>query len=222
MHALVFVLGFGIVFTLLGASVGLLAATVGSDDQYFVRDHEDVLAKIAGVVLIVMGLNLVGVIKVPWLYRTYSFEGFGASPHMAAVAAGAGGGSGTIAMGGGGDGWGGMRYAKSLGVGAAFAVGWVPCIGPVLGAIFGLAAEAGDVAKGAYLLMVYSLGLGVPFVITGMAVVPVTTFLRKYRPVLPLVEILMGTLVIFVGALIFLDELTVFNRYFDFFGFSQI
>ena len=128
-----------------------------------------------------------------------------------------------MTMGGGGRGVSsGLGYVKSAGVGAAFAVGWTPCIGPVLGTILTLSASTADVAQGMYLLLVYSLGLGVPFIITAFAVVPVTSFLRRYRWALPIVEITMGVLVIFVGSLIFLDELTIFNRYFDFFGLSQI
>jgi cytochrome c-type biogenesis protein len=118
-------------------------------------------------------------------------------------------------MGGGGPRAGGLNYGKSFGVGAAFAVGWTPCLGPVLGAIFTLSASSADVAQGFWLLLVYSLGLGLPFIVTGLAVVPVTSFLRKIRPAMPLVEIASGVLVIFVGALIFLDEATIFNSFFS-------
>lgn len=219
-HAMVFVLGFTLVFSFIGASVGLIGALISEDSSYAVRDQLPLLGRIAGVFLIVMGLNLIGVIRIPWLYRTYSLESLSGPP---TVAVGAGGGGAAImAMGGGGRGWGGLGYVKSAGVGAAFAVGWTPCIGPVLGAILTLSASTADVVQGMYLLLVYSLGLGVPFIITAFAVVPVTSFLRRYRWALPIIEITMGVLVIFVGSLIFLDELTIFNRYFDFFGLSQI
>ena len=219
-HAAIFVLGFTLVFSFIGASVGLIGALISEDSSYAVRDQLPLLGRIAGVFLIVMGLNLIGVIKIPWLYRTYSIESL-SGPSTVAVGAG-GGGAATMAMGGGGRGWGGLGYVKSAGVGAAFAVGWTPCIGPVLGTILTLSASTADVAQGMYLLLVYSLGLGVPFIITAFAVVPVTSFLRRYRWALPIVEITMGVLVIVVGSLIFLDELTIFNRYFDFFGLSQI
>jgi cytochrome c-type biogenesis protein len=71
------------------------------------------------------------------------------------------------------------------------------------------------VAQGAYLLLVYSLGLGVPFIVTGLAVVPVTAYLKRFRNVMPLIEITMGVLM-------FLDDLTIFNRYFDVFGLSEV
>ena len=211
-HAASFVLGFTAVFTFIGASVGLMGAVVSQDSSYAVRDNLPLLAKIGGVFLVVMGLNLIGVIRIPWLYRTYSLETASASGGRLAVEAA---GGGTMVMGGRGPSWHGLTYAKSFGVGSAFAVGWTPCIGPVLGAILTLSASSSSVAKGGYLLLVYSLGLGVPFLITGMAVVPVTRFLRSVRGLMPLVEILTGVLVIFVGVLLFFNELTIFNTYFS-------
>ena len=211
-HAASFVLGFTAVFTFIGASVGLIGAVVSQDSSYAVRDNLPLLARIGGVFLVIMGLNLIGVIRIPWLYRTYTLETASASGGR--LAAGAAGG-GTIVMGGRGSSWHGLTYAKSFGVGSAFAVGWTPCIGPVLGAILTLSASSSSVAEGGYLLLVYSLGLGVPFLITGMAVVPVTRFLRSVRGLMPLVEILTGVLVIFVGVLLFFNELTIFNTYFS-------
>ncbi len=220
-HAATFVLGFTLVFTFIGASVGLIAALISEDSSYAVRDQLPLLGKIAGVFLIIMGLNLIGIIRIPWLYRTFTLESTNSSVPVAV--GGATGGSATMTMGGGGRGAvPGVGYAKSLGVGAAFAVGWTPCIGPVLGAILTLSIQASDVAQGAYLLLVYSLGLGVPFILTGFAVVPVTAFLRRHRGMMPVVEIVTGVFIVFVGALVFLDDLTIFNKYFDFFGLSRI
>ena len=106
------------------------------------------------------------------------------------------------------------RYGKSFGIGSAFAVGWTPCIGPILGAILTLAASSGTVWQGTFLLSAWSLGLGVPFLITGLALGSVMTGIRRIRPIMPVLEIAGGVLVIVIGALIFLDEFTVFNRYF--------
>lgn len=200
-HAVAFVLGFTLVFTIIGASVGLLGAVVSDDSSYAVRDHLSLLAKIGGVFLIVMGLNLIGIIKIPFLYRSYTLE-----TATASVSSG---------VGGSGSRWGNLGYLKSVGVGAAFAIGWTPCIGPVLGAILTLSATTASVAKGTYLLLVYSLGLGVPFIITGLAVVPVTRFLKSIRGLMPIVEITTGVLVIFVGMLLFFNELAIFNTYFS-------
>jgi cytochrome c biogenesis protein CcdA len=166
------------------------------------------------VFLIILGLNLIGVIRIPTLYRTYALSA-GAQPATVTVGGG-GAGAGGVALGGGPPPLlHGVAYAKSLGVGAAFAVGWTPCIGPVLGTIITLSASSADVAQGAYLLLVYSLGLGVPFIITGLAVVPITAWLRRYRHVLPLVEVTMGVMIIVVGVLIFTDNLTIFNSWFS-------
>lgn len=211
-HAIAFVLGFTAVFTVIGASVGFIAAVTSGGDSYFVRDMVPTLQKIGGVALIVMGLNLIGVIRIPFLYRTYTFESATSSP----TPAGASVGGGTVALGGGGEGsWYGLNYAKSFGLGSAFAVGWTPCIGPVLGAILTLSATSADVAQGAYLLLVYSLGLGVPFILTGLAVVPMTRLFRRIRGVMPVVEIITGAMIIAVGVLLFFDELTIFNSWFS-------
>jgi cytochrome c-type biogenesis protein len=208
-HAAAFVLGFTLVFTFIGASVGLLGALVSDDSSYVVRDHLSLLAKIGGVFLIVMGLNLIGIIKIPFLYRTYTLE-----TATSSVPSG-GGAGGTMTPGGGHSPWINLGYLKSVGVGAAFAVGWTPCIGPVLGAILTLSATSASVARGTYLLLVYSLGLGVPFIITGLAVVPITRFLKSIRGLMPIVEITTGVLVIFVGILLFFNELAIFNTYFS-------
>ena len=106
------------------------------------------------------------------------------------------------------------RYGKSFGIGSAFAVGWTPCIGPILGAIVTLAASSATVLKGTVLLASWSLGLGVPFLIAGLALGQVMAGIRKIRPLMPALEIAGGVLVIFIGALIFLDRFTIFNQYF--------
>jgi cytochrome c biogenesis protein CcdA len=107
-----------------------------------------------------------------------------------------------------------LHYGKTFGIGAAFAVGWTPCIGPILGAILTLAASSATVLKGTFLLAAWSAGLGVPFLIAGLALGRVMAGMRKVRRIMPALEIAGGLLVIVIGALIFLDELTIFNRYF--------
>ena len=119
-----------------------------------------------------------------------------------------------------------IGYGKSVGIGSAFAVGWTPCIGPILGSILAIASldnsgaagtdvgAWGSVLHGAFLLSAWSLGLGVPFLIAGLALGAVMRFMRKIGPLMPVIEIVGGVLVIFIGALIFLDEFTIFNQYF--------
>ena len=115
-----------------------------------------------------------------------------------------------------------LGYAKSFGIGTAFSLGWTPCIGPILGAVFTLAADSGTVWKGTYLLAFYSAGLGVPFLLSGLALGTATAYMKKIRPIMPAATVVGGVLVIFVGVLIFVNRLTIFNQYFDFFGLSQI
>jgi len=209
-HAFLFVLGFAVVFTFIGASVGLAGGLV--------RDQMPTLNKIAGVFLVVLGLNLMGVIRIPWLYRTYAL-GAGTAPppspppSMALAAAGAGVATAvapaTLVRSTA------LSYARSAGFGASFAVAWTPCIGPVLGAILTLAGKSGTVYQGAYLLLAYSAGLGVPFVATGFALGSVTDTLRRFHRFLPVLEVTTGALIVVVGILVFLNEFTSLNQYFN-------
>ncbi|HEX5368874.1 MAG TPA: cytochrome c biogenesis protein CcdA [Dehalococcoidia bacterium] len=205
-HALAFVLGFGVVFTAIGASVGL----VGS----LVADQIPTLEKVAGVFLIVLGLNLMGVIKIPWLYRTYQIgsgtAGGGASPARATT------GGGTVTMTATATTQStALSYARSFGFGSSFAVAWTPCIGPVLGAILTLAAASSTVYQGAYLLLAYSAGLAVPFLAAGFAVGAISAGLRRYGRLLPVLEMVAGAVVVVVGVMIFLNEFTSLNQYFN-------
>ncbi|MHB8575782.1 MAG: cytochrome c biogenesis CcdA family protein [Dehalococcoidia bacterium] len=205
LHSASFVAGFSLVFIVLGASVGLIG--------YALKDHERELARIAGVLIVIMGMHLAGIIRIPFLNRTYSV------PIRVPVAAGAGAGVETAvtqpatrpAMPV-------LNYGRSSLLGMGFALGWTPCIGPVLGTILGLAYAQGTVAKGAVLLVCYSLGLGVPFLVTGMAVGTVTAGLKKINRFLPAIEFASGVLLIAVGVLLIADRMTMFNSYFDFFG----
>jgi cytochrome c-type biogenesis protein len=211
-HAALFVAGFSLVFIVIGASVGLIG--------FALKDHERELARVAGVLIVIMGMHLAGILRIPWLYRTYTVS--------LPVPAGAGAAAGSpvalsdreatvrgappdarVAL---------AAYGRSSLLGIGFALGWTPCIGPVLGAILGLAYAQGTVAKGAALLVCYSLGLGVPFLVTGMAVGTVTRALRKVNRFLPAIEGASGILLIAVGVLLIADRLTIFNGYFDIFG----
>jgi cytochrome c-type biogenesis protein len=114
--------------------------------------------------------------------------------------------------------WTSLGYGRSSLVGAGFALGWTPCIGPVLGSILTLAQAQGTVARAILLLVCYSLGLGVPFLVTGMAVGSVTTYLKRVNRFLPAIEVGSGALLIVVGVLLIAGRMTMFNSYFDHFG----
>jgi cytochrome c biogenesis protein CcdA len=161
-----------------------------------------------------------GVLKIPWLYRTYQLgtsSGGGSGGTLALAGAGASGRTATMTRATTVQGVTGLSYARSFGFGSAFAVAWTPCIGPVLGAILTLAAASSTVYQGAYLLLAYSAGLAVPFLVAGFALTTVTATLRRFHRFLPALEMAMGTAVVLVGVLVFLDQFTSLNQYFNFF-----
>ena len=101
-----------------------------------------------------------------------------------------------------------VGYLGSALVGMAFGAGWTPCIGPVLGAILGLAATSGDVSRGMLLLAVYSAGLAVPFLIAAVAVEPFLDWFQRFRAICPWVMRVSGALLILVGVLLLTGEFT--------------
>ena len=109
-----------------------------------------------------------------------------------------------------------ISYGRSFATGSAFAVGWTPCIGPILASILTLAASSATVVDGTLLLLAWSLGLGTPFLLIGFALGSAARTLRRMQSAMPVIEVLGGILVIAVGILIFTDEFTVFNRYLTF------
>lgn len=135
-----------------------------------IRAWSGPLATIAGVVVILMGLHFLGVTPIAWLNRQKRVQ---VSPPVGL--------------------WG--AYAMGL----AFAFGWTPCIGPILAAILAVAASEHTVVKGAGLLAVYSLGLGIPFVAAAFAVEPFAAFLSRFKRHLHRVEQAMGVLLVLTG-----------------------
>jgi cytochrome c-type biogenesis protein len=181
LHSLSFVGGFTAVFVAFGVSLGVAG--------YFLRDEQGVILKVAGGLLIVMGLHLAGVITIPFLAQERRLDvGRGAK----------------------------IGYARSFMVGSAFSAGWSPCIGPTLGAIYTLAISSGTALQAGVLLLVYSAGLSVPFLAMGLAyssVKPVYVRIKRYMGV---VNYLSGALLIIVGILIFTDSLINMNSLFNF------
>ncbi|AUC11195.1 cytochrome c biogenesis protein CcdA [Agrobacterium pusense] len=161
--AVFFTLGFATVFVALGAG----ASTIGT----LLRQNLDILAKIGGFIIILMGLNFLGVFRIGLFSREARFQGAGKPATL----------SGAYIM------------------GLAFAFGWTPCIGPVLGAILGVAASRDTVGDGAMLLAVYSLGLAVPFWIAAAFSGSFMRFLVRFRRHLGLVEKLLGVLLVLTG-----------------------
>ncbi len=163
--ALMFVFGFSTVFVSLGAT----ASAIGQ----LVADYLDVLAKIAGVVIAVLGLHFMGILKIPFLYREARFQ----TESKPASLVGA--------------------YV----VGLAFAFGWTPCVGPILAAILFVAGSDDSVMYGTTLLGTYSAGLGVPFLLAALAARPFLGFMQRFRRHMQTVERVIGGLLVVTGVL---------------------
>jgi cytochrome c-type biogenesis protein len=147
----------------------ILGATASALGQ-LVRQYLDILSTVAGLAIIVMGLHFLGVFRIGLLYREARFQV-----------------DRPVGL------WG--AYVMGL----AFAFGWTPCIGPILGSILALAGAEGSVTQGAVLLAVYSAGLGIPFVLAAFAMKPFTAFLKRMRSRFAYVEKTMGALLVLTG-----------------------
>jgi cytochrome c-type biogenesis protein len=177
-RGIAFVLGFSVVFVIFGAAVSVAGGLL-----YNLRYW---LAKIGGIVVIILGLHMIGIFRIPFLeYDTRVDK----APNQK---------------------WG---YLSSALLGVFFSAGWSPCVGPVLGTILTLAINGGSVALGAKLLSAYSIGLAVPFLAAALGIGWVMTILRKYNKVLHYVEMAMGVVLVFVGVLLFAGVFELLARY---------
>jgi cytochrome c-type biogenesis protein len=219
-HGLAYVAGFGLVFTLLGVTATYAAGALADDLP--------ALRQLGGVILMVLGLNLAGVLRIPALDRTWRPLESGAAGSLAAT-------TGTIALttapldtGTGpakssfADRLGGRivgtrgGWIASFGLGAIFAIGWTPCIGFILGGILTLAATSGSVLQGGLLLLAYTAGLGIPFLaiaaLYDRAPRLLAPLVRRGR----LVSAIGGALVVAIGIAMLFDWLALLPRYFQF------
>lgn len=209
-HALAFVLGFGVIFTLLGTTAGLLGGTL--------LRYQMVIQQIGGVLLIIFGLTMMGLFfkLSEWLGRNKpaprSFSGillklcnfFNALLYterrvkqVEDVNRGYG-------------------YLSSFTVGVSFSAGWVPCIGPILASILLLAGNSATASQGAFLLAVYSAGLGIPFLLTALAFGRMTHLLRKLNRYLGIVSYISGGFLILMGYFLWTNQLTLLVEQFWF------
>lgn len=174
-------------FFILGFSLVFIAmgATATAFGQVF-RQILPILTPIAGVVILAMGLHFLGVFRIGLLDRQIRHQG----PGMA---------SGPF---------GGFL------LGLAFAIGWTPCIGPVLAAILSVAASRDSATEGAMLLGLYSLGLGIPFFLAGIAIGPFLTFFQSFKKHLGMVEKVMGVILIITGLLFITGNFTRISFWF--------
>lgn len=180
LNSIAFIIGFSVVFITLGA----ISTEVG---QLLAR-YKSLLAKIAGVVIILFGLHLTGIFRINALYadkRLHSVKG-------------------------------GSTMAGAFVIGFAFAFGWTPCVGPILAVILGLAAEQDSVVKGIALLTVYSLGLAMPFLATSLLMERFLKFYSRFRSHMHALEIASGGLMIALGILLVIGKFTLISNHLSF------
>jgi cytochrome c-type biogenesis protein len=214
-HALAYVGGFGLVFTVLGITATYVAGPL--------VDVLPALRVAGGLLLIVLGLNLAGFLRIPALDRTWRPLQAGASASLAST-------TGTTALGFAsgtngpsmGDRLGGRLvgsqggWLASFGLGAIFAVGWTPCIGIILGGILTLAATSGSTLQGAILLVAYTAGLGIPFIAIAAVYDRAPGLLRPLVRHGRAVSVVGGLLVALIGVAILFNWLALLPQYVPF------
>jgi cytochrome c-type biogenesis protein len=180
-HALAFVLGFTTIFV-------LFWTVIWAVDLYVFPGFVQLFRQLGGVILIVMGLHVMRVLRIPLLYREKRFY---------------------VQQRGG------PSLPMSFVVGVLFAAGWTPCIGPILSGIIGLATFADTMAQGAVLLASYSLGLGVPFLATALALGSAALVLKRFSRYFGAVEVVSGLFLIGVGVLMLTGLFLRLPQYFN-------
>ena len=176
-HALLFVTGFTLIFLALGASATVLGRLL--------LWHRDWVARVGGVLVIVLGLYLLGVFNIGAFARERRFH-FANKP---------------------------LGYLGTVFVGMAFAAGWSPCIGPILGAVLTFTASSADLNRGLWLLFAYSLGLAVPFLLAAMMIERFMTLFQRYRGALLWMSRASGVLLIVVGILMISGTMSLLSTW---------
>lgn len=182
-----FVAGFSTVFVALGASATAVGRVLRTWNGE-ILGWEFGAAQIAGLVIIAMGLHIAGLLPLPILYRDTRFQ---VRSHTRSLV-------GTYL------------------VGAAFAFGWSPCVGPILSGILTVAASRETVLEGMGLLGIYSAGLAVPFLVAGSSIEHFFRLFGRVKRYFRALEVVSGTLLVAIGVLVLTDQLTRLNNYFVF------
>jgi cytochrome c-type biogenesis protein len=151
------------------------------------RAYQILFRQIGGIILVIIGLHLTGIFTVPLFYMQKRFAFRPTRP----------------------------SYPASLLFGIIFAIGWTPCVGLILGPILGLAAAAATLRLGVTLLLFYSLGLGIPFLLLGLGLDQFSAALKWLKPYLGKIEVATGIAMIFVGVFIFFNWLPYLNRFYN-------
>lgn len=177
-HGMAFVVGFSIVFVILGVAVSAIGNLL-----YSIRT---ILATVGGLVVIVFGLHMTGLLRIPFLEYDLRPQSQGDQRR---------------------------GYLSSVLMGIFFSAGWSPCVGPVLGSILTFALQGGSISEGVKLLSAYSAGLAIPFLLAALGIGWVTHILRRYGRVMHYVEVVMGIILIVVGAMLALGTFNLLSRF---------
>jgi cytochrome c-type biogenesis protein len=176
-HSLLFVSGFSLIFIVMGATASFIGV--------FFLVYRDWIARIGGLIIIVLGLHLLGVLRIAPLMREMRV-------HLSDKPAG---------------------YLGTIGVGAAFGAGWTPCIGPVLGGILTLAGTRETVWSGVGLLSVYSLGLAIPFLLAALALDRFLATFKRFRAWIPWMERAAGAMLVLLGLMLVSGTFTLLTTW---------
>ena len=210
-HALAFVVGFGAVFTLLGSAAGLMGQSLNA--------YLPLVQQLGAILLTIFGLTTLGLLR--WMVnRIQANEGLAANPAVAALVnilqflnALMYSERRVTEMHKVKRGWG---YLSSALMGVSFSAGWIPCVGPILASILFLASDSETASQWALLLAIYSLGLGLPFLITGAFFGWATSFLRRLNRHANIVSIVSGIFLLYVAWLLWNGRLASLTTQFAF------
>jgi len=151
-------------------------------------EYQDIIRKVGGILIIIFGLYLMGVLKLSFFMTERRLMHFESRP---------------------------VGYLGSFLIGTAFAAGWTPCVGPVLGTILAYASTTESMSGGIMLLSAYSLGLGLPFFLTAFGMDRFLSYFKRLRSYIGGVSIISGILLIFVGVMIFTDSVTMMTSFLE-------
>ena len=177
--AVTFIAGFTTIFVILGLSVTVIGK--------FVLNNINILRWIGGIVVILFGIHLLGIIKIPLLYKQFNL-----TDKIKKTS----------------------NYFTIYLIGCAFALSWTPCVDPILASILLLASTRETIGQGTFLLLIYSAGLGIPFILTALFVNKFLFLFEKIKEHFKLIEIITGSLLIIVGVLVITDNFSVITNYF--------
>jgi cytochrome c-type biogenesis protein len=173
-QGLAFVVGLALIFALLGASASVLG--------HALLENQQVIWRIGGILVVVFGLQMLGILKIPLLFSTA--RAIELKPNAQG------------------------NHVGAFVMGFAFGAGWTPCVGPFLSGLLLLASQQDTVGQGILLLLLYAIGLGVPFLLAGIAVDRSLGVMRSLRPHMLAIERFSGVMVIAMGVLLFTEQLT--------------